>query len=129
MIAALLGEFVRDVQKLVEIVAQQHLARRPFDLGQTIQRGGQLGAQLRHIGAGLLQQRARGAALLVEESPHQVHGLDVLIVAAHGKRLSVRQSALEFGGQLVHTHESIPLNPSECPLSGASAGQFNGIST
>ena len=78
----------------------------PSTLGMRSSAADELGAQLRHIGAGLLEQRTRGAALLVEQRRHQVHRLDVLIVAADRQRLGIRQSRLEFGRQLVHSHEN-----------------------
>jgi hypothetical protein len=64
LIAALLRQLVGDVQQLVEIVAEQHLAARPLDLRQTIQRSREIRAQLGDVGAGLLQQGPGGAALL-----------------------------------------------------------------
>ena len=112
LIAALLGELVGDVEQLVEIVAEQHLAGRSFHLRRPIERGREFRAQLGDIGARLLEQWTRGAALLVEQRRHQVHRLDVLIVATDGERLGIRQRRLEFGRQLVHSHENTLENPS-----------------
>ena len=108
LIGALLGQLVGDVEQFVEIVAEQHFAARSLHRGQTVKRGREIGSKLRHIGAGFLEQRSSGAALLVEQCGHQVHRLDVLIVAADGQRLGIRKSGLELGRQLVHTHENYP---------------------
>ncbi len=91
LIAALLRQLVGDIQELVQIVAEQHFAARSLDLGNPIQRRRQIGAQLRHLNAGLLEQRPRGAALLIEQRRHEVHRLDVLVIAAHGEGLGIRQ--------------------------------------
>jgi hypothetical protein len=55
--------------------------------------------------ARLLQQGPGGAALLVEQRCHQVHRLNVLIVATHGEGLGIGQCLLKFGRQLVHSHK------------------------
>ena len=94
-------------KQLVEVVAEQHLAARTLDLGQPVQSAGKIRAQLGHLSARLLEQRPRSAALLVEQRRHEMHRLDVLIVAADGQRLGIRQCRLKFGRQLVHTHRNI----------------------
>ena len=40
----------------------------------------------------------------LEQRRHEMHGLDVLIIAAHGERLGIGQCGLKLGRQLVHTH-------------------------
>ena len=55
LIAALLRQLVRDVEQLVQIVAQQDLARRPLNLRQPLQGAREFGAQLGHVGARFLQ--------------------------------------------------------------------------
>ncbi len=117
LIAALLRQLVGDVEQLVQIVAQQHLARRAFDFRQPLQGGRQLRTQLGHVGARFLEQRPRGAALLVEQGRHQVHGLDVLIVAAHRERLGIRQRRLELRRQFIHPHRYFSLEKSPGMLS------------
>ncbi len=97
-----------------------------LDVRQAIERARKLGSELRHVGAGFLEQRPRGAALLVEQRRHQVHRLDVLVVAANGQRLGIRQRRLEFGRQLIHSHEYTFRNSSEWALRGGYRRQFNG---
>ncbi len=106
LIAALLRQLIRNVQELVKVVAEQYLATRSLDLGDAIQRAGKIRAQLRYLGTGFLEERPRGAALLIEQRRHEMHGLDVLIVAADGERLGIGQCRLEFGRQLVHSHRN-----------------------
>ena len=65
-------------------------------------------AQEVHVDAGAVEQRARAAALLVEEREHQVRGLDELLVAADGERLRVRERELEFGRQSIRSHARHP---------------------
>jgi len=104
LVAALLGELVCDIQQLVELIAEQHLAAGSLDLGDAVERPGQVRAQLGDLSAGFLEQRARGTALLIEQRGHQVHRLDVLVITAHGKRLGIGQGRLKFSRQLVHSH-------------------------
>ena len=101
----MLGKLIGEIEQSVEVVAEQNLAGRSFHFGQAVERGGEVGAQLGHIDAGFLQQRTCGTALLVEQGRHQVHRLDVLIVATNGERLGIGQGRLEFGRQLVHSHK------------------------
>src|ERR1700722_17601881 len=108
LIAALLRQLVGDVQQLVQVVAEQHLAAGSLHLGHPVERASEIGAQLRYLCARLLQQRAGGAALLVEQRGHEMHRLDVLIVAADGQRLSIGQSRLKFCSQLIHSHRNVP---------------------
>ena len=106
LVAALLCQLVGDIQQLVEVIAEQHLAGRTLDLRHPLQSAGQIRTQFRHLDARLLQQRPGGAALLVEQRGQQVHRLDVLIVAPDGERLGIRQCRLKFGRQLVHSHSN-----------------------
>ena len=106
LVAALLSQLVGDVEQLVEIVADQHLAGRSFHFRHAIERSAEFGPQLCDIGTGFLQQRTGGTALLIEQCRHQMRRLDVLIIAADGERLGIGQSRLKFGRQLVHSHES-----------------------
>ena len=53
-----------------------HVAGLAGDLGQPVQRLGQALAQHRHVDAGLGQQRARAAALLVQQRQQQVRRFD-----------------------------------------------------
>ena len=106
LIAALLRELIGQVEQLVQIVADHHIAARTLHRGQPIERRCQLRTQLRHIGARLLEQRPRGATFLIEQRRHEVRRLDVLIVTTERQRLGIRQGGLEFGRQLVHAHGS-----------------------
>ena len=92
-------------KQLAELVRAVHLARRALDGRQAVERLAELRAQHVHVDAGLREQAAHGAALLLEQRGHQVHGLDELVIAADGERLRVLQRLLELGRQLVHSHE------------------------
>ncbi len=106
-IAMLLGQFVGLVEQPVQVVADRQVAFLPGDLRQGVQRLGQPLAQHRHIDPRLGQQRARAAALLVEQRSEHVHRFDDVVVAAHGQRLCVRQRLLETRGELVHPHGGV----------------------
>ena len=104
LIAALLRQLVGDVQQLVQVVAEQHFAAGTLDFRHPIQSPGEIRAQFGDLSARLLEQRPCGSALLFEQRRHEMHGLDVLIIAAHGERLGIGQCRLKLGRQLVHTH-------------------------
>ncbi len=115
-------------KQLVKIVAEQHLAARALHLGDPVEGSGQIRAQFCHLSAGFLQQRPGGAALLVEQRRHQVHRLDVLIVATHRQGLGIGQCLLEFGRQLVHSHElSLEKTLGMRTEMGMEGRQFNGF--
>src|SRR6202012_5014434 len=85
LIAALLRQLVRHIKQFMEVVAEEYFAGRSLYFGNPIESPGKIRAQFRHLGAGLLQKGPCGAALLVEQCRHEMHGLDVLIVATHGQ--------------------------------------------
>ena len=68
----------------------------PLDCRLSIQCVAQLRAQLGHVHAGLGQQAAHRASVLLEQGHHQVNRLDELMVAAHRQRLSVRYGELKL---------------------------------
>ena len=80
------------------------LAADAFHLRHTIERLSQMGAQEIHVRAGLVEQMTHGTALAVEQRRHDVHGLDVLMVAPDGERLRVRERKLKLAGEFVHPH-------------------------
>jgi len=100
----LLGQLVGLVQQAPQVVAHRDIAGLAGHLGQRIQRLGQALAQHRHVHSRLGQQRARAAALLVQQRAEQVNRFDDAVVAAHGQRLCVCQRLLETRGELVHPH-------------------------
>ncbi len=89
---------------LLEIVADVDVAGSAFDARQPIDRLAELRAQQVHVDAGLRQQPAHRAALLLEQRRHQVHRLDELVIPADGQRLRVLQRLREVRGQFVHAH-------------------------
>jgi hypothetical protein len=103
-VAALLRQLVGDVEQAHQVVADRQLAGLAGHLGQAFERLAQALAQQRHVDAGLRQQRARAAALLVEQGHQQVRRFDEIVVAAHGQRLRVLQGRGEARRQLVHPH-------------------------
>ncbi|MNV54687.1 hypothetical protein D3C71_1468930 [compost metagenome] len=100
----LLGQLVGGVEQPVEIVADGQVALLSGHLGQRFQRLVEAFAQHRHVDPGLGQQRARAAALLVQQRGEYMHRFDDVVVAAHGQRLGVSQRLLETRGELVHPH-------------------------
>ena len=76
-----------------------------LNLGQALDRPGQLLLQARHLGTGTGQQRGGRAVLLVQQGQQQVLGLDELLVAAVGQALGVGEGLLEYGGEFVHAHD------------------------
>ena len=88
----------------VQIVADGQVAGLAGDLGQRIERLVEALAQHRHVDPRLRQQRARAAALLVEQRTEDMHGFDDGVVATDGQRLCVGQRLLETRGELVHPH-------------------------
>ena len=81
-----------------------HLAAGALHAGQAVQRLAQARAQHVAVAAALVEQRAHGAALLVEQREQQVDGLDQLVIAAQGERLRVLQGSREFGREFVLAH-------------------------
>ena len=103
-IAALLRQFVGDVEQAHQVIAGLHVAGLAGHLRQLVQRFGQALAQHRHVDARLRQQRPGAAALLVQQRQQQVRGFDDGVVAADGERLGIAQRLLETRGEFVHAH-------------------------
>ncbi len=112
LVTALLRDLVGEVQQPPEVVRQVHLAARAFHLRQSVERFTQLRAQRVDVGSALVEQRPHGAALLVQQGLHEVHGLDDLVVAPQGKRLRFLQRGLELGREFVLAHGGL------CPWDG-----------
>jgi hypothetical protein len=104
-VVALHRLLVGQVQEVVEVARDAHLAALAFDLGQAAQRLGQRRFQRRHLHAGARQDGRRAAAFLVQQGEQQVLRLDVGMVAADGQALRVGKGLLELGGELVETHK------------------------
>ena len=104
-VVALHRLLVGQVQQVVEVARNRHLAALAFHLGQAGQRLGQRRLQRRHLRAGARQDGRRAAAFLVQQGEQQVLRLDVGMVAADGKALRVGKGLLELGGELVKTHK------------------------
>jgi hypothetical protein len=105
LVAALLRELVRHVEELAELVADVDLAAAALDARQPVDRFAELRAQQVDVGAGLRQQAAHGAALLVHERDHEVRRLDELVVLSDREGLRIGQRHLELAGQFVESHE------------------------
>ena len=84
-----------------------HLALRALDLRQPVERLAEARAQQIHVGARLREQRADGAAFLVDQGEQHVERLEELVVAADGQRLGVGERRLELAGEFVHAHEGL----------------------
>src|SRR5690606_3660449 len=97
-------DLVRQVEDAVEVVGDVHLAPRAFHARQPVERLPELRAQQVDVRARLVEEVAHRAALLIQQGRHHVQRLDVLVVAADGERLRVRQGQLEFARQFVKTH-------------------------
>ena len=104
LVVALLRQLVGLVQQPAEIVRDMHVALAALHRWQALEHDAEPRAQLVDVDAGLRQQVARAAALLVEQRDEQVHRLDELVVAADRKALCILQRELEFAGEFVHSH-------------------------
>ena len=104
LVAPFLGQLVGDVEELRQFRADMHVAARTFDARQTVDGLAELRTQQVHVDAGLGQQSADTAALLVEQGHHHMYGLDELVITADGERLRIRQCHLEFARQFVQSH-------------------------
>ena len=104
LVAALLRDLVGEIEDAVQLVGEVDFAGVAFDLRQPVERLAELRAQQIDVGAGLVEQRAHGAALLVQQGRHDVQRLDVLMIAADRQRLGIGQRLLEFARQFVHAH-------------------------
>ncbi len=104
LVVALLSQLVGEIEDAGEVGGDVYVATSALHLGHLVQLFAQLGAQQVHVHIGLLQQVARGAALLVEQGHHDVGRLDVHMVAAQGQALGVGQGGLELAGQFFHAH-------------------------
>ena len=91
VVLALLGELVGDIEQAIEVLRHVHVTGRALHRGQLVDGRVQVLAQLGHVGAGLHQQRAGGAVLLVEQRREHVRGLHELVVLAHGQGLGIGQ--------------------------------------
>ena len=80
------------------------LAADAFHLRHALEGLTEMRAQEIHVRAGLVEQMAYRTALLIEQRRHDVHGLDVLMVAPDGERLRVRERKLKLAGEFVHPH-------------------------
>ena len=112
LVAALHRVLVGQVEQVVEIARNTHLAAVAFHLGQALHGLLQRGLQPADIGAGTLQQRTRAAVVLLEQGQQQVLRLDELVVQADSQALRIADGLLEFGGELVETHGIVLVNES-----------------
>ena len=90
--------------QLRQLVADVDIANRAFHARQAIDSVAQLRAQQVDVDAGLGEQAAHGAALLVEQRDHHVGRFDELVVLAHSQGLRFGERQLELTGQFVGTH-------------------------
>ena len=81
LVAPVLGQLVHDIEQAVQLIGNMHLAGRPLDLRQPVDRLAQLRAQQVDIGARLGEQVPYAAALLIQQRDHQVHRFDKRVVA------------------------------------------------
>ncbi|KOT22176.1 hypothetical protein DM52_2199 [Burkholderia mallei] len=93
------------VQQAREFTADLDVAARARHLRQARDRFVERALQRLDVHARTRQQRARGAVLLRDERGQHVDGFDVLVVAPGGETLRIRERLLEFGGELVDSHE------------------------
>ena len=114
VVLALLGQLVGDVEQAIEVLRHVHVARRALHRRQLVDGRVQVLAQLGHVGAGLDQQRAGTAVLLVEQRAEHVRGLHELVVAPDGQGLGVGQGRLESAGEFVHSHRRQNGAPAPC---------------
>jgi hypothetical protein len=84
------------------------LAWRALDLGEFVERAGEIGSQTLQVAARLDEQWFDRAALLVDQRQQHMRGLDDLVVAAEGERLGVAEPLLESFGEFVLTHGAAP---------------------
>ena len=99
VVLALLRQLVGDVQQAIEVLRHVDVTRRALHRGQLVDRGVEILAQLGDVGAGLHEQRARAAVLLVEQRGEHVRGLHELVVTADGQGLGVGQGRLKPAGE------------------------------
>ena len=108
LVVTLLGELVGQVEQLAEIVAEVHVAAGTFDFRQAIARLAELRTHQIDVNAGLGQQTADRATLLIEQRNHQMDGFDELVVLADRQGLRIAQCHLEFTREFVHSHGAFP---------------------
>ena len=106
LVTALDGFFLGGLHQLGQILANADLVVA-LHLRQLLDGIFRRRAHRCHIGTGALQQRL-GAIVLAQHGRQQVQGVDVRVVIAQRQALSIGQGFLEFGGELVDTHESFP---------------------
>ena len=104
LVIALLRQLVGQVEEFGELLADVHLAARAFHPRQFVDEDTQLRAQQVDVDAGLGQQTAHRAALLVKQRDHDVRRFDELVILADGQRLRIGERYLELAGQFVHSH-------------------------
>ena len=101
----MLGQLVGNVEKLGQLVGEVHVALGVApDLRQTVQSVAQSDPQLIHVDAGLGQQSADAAAVLLQQRRHQVHRRNELIVPPDRHGLGIGERQLQPACQFVHSH-------------------------
>ena len=104
LVIPLLRQFVGQVEELVQVIGDMQFATGAFDFRQAVERVAQLRAKQVDVDAGLREQAAHGAALLVQQRHHDVGRLDELVVQADRQGLGLGERHLELAGQFVHSH-------------------------
>ena len=127
-VVALLRQLVGNVEQAAQVIRDVNLARIPaLHRGEMIQRVPDLGAQHVHVDLGLGQQWPDAASVLIQQSEHQVHRLDELVIAPKRQALGFRQRHLKLACQFVHSHGATPAAGFEIRVSGEIGAGRDGI--
>ena len=126
LVATLLRFLLGQIQKIRQFPGDVHLAAVACHLGEALDRRLQRIAQGIRIDAGLGEQRAGPAILLLHQGQQQVHRLDVGVVLGDGQALGVGERLLELGSELVEAHVALPEVESARQMRPPAA-DFNGV--
>ncbi len=108
LITPFLRQLVGQVQETGKIIGNMHVTGRITNLRQAIQRLTQLRTQQVDVNIGLGQQVINTPSFLIQHGAHQMHRLNIRVIAAHGETLGIGYGQLKFAGKFIHSHDGIP---------------------
>ncbi len=104
MIAALLRQFVGEIQEAVQFIRDIDMAFLPGHARQAIKDFAQARAQCRNVDAGLRKERRGRAVRLIQQRDQQMRRFQHVVVASDRETLRIGERLLETRGEFVGAH-------------------------
>ena len=108
-VTALLRELVGQIEYAYQRLAGTDIAGGLAHGRQVVERLEQAIADIAHVQARAVEQRAYGAAFRIQEGEQDVQRLDFIMVTADGQALGLAECGLQLAGEFVHSHRVVPL--------------------